>query len=328
MKTIISFCLMLCSVLLVAQKKLTFEKLSDMSNEAFAFGYSASDQDIFALTGGDDVSKYTTFLQTYDSRFDFWMATPIKDLPLMNYSSAAYMEAYDGLLILGGTQPYGSSVALVDKIRMLNLEDQTISILGPLPEPAKNMGLAIEGSKAYFFGGSKSMFRNSLGSVSYECSNKLFVYDLKVGHLEMLPDMPQAMETKGGIANGKLYTFGGFDGNARSDVWQYDIEARSWTKLPSLEKPVSAYALAQYEHYFILVGDYYDANQLIVYNTETHAAEYFKMNVAGRHMGASVIGSDLYIYGGVNGQLQQPNGFVKSELYKIGVRELIKSLEQ
>ena len=52
------------------------------------------------------------------------------------------MEDYHGLLTLGGIQSYGSSVALLEEIRMVDLEDYSITSLGKLRFLAHNIGLA------------------------------------------------------------------------------------------------------------------------------------------------------------------------------------------
>lgn len=308
-----------------AQQKLEFEKMSPMLNEGFAFGYAESDQDIFALTGGDDFMNYNSFLQTYDTRLDLWIAQEIKGLPIIKYASAAYLKTYNGLLLLGGTRPFGRDIAKVEKIRLLSLDDFSITVLGNLPEPARRMGLAMDGNKAYFFGGSTGMSTGSLGTRYFNGSNKFFVYDLEVGHLEMLPDLPKAMETDGGIVDGNLYVFGGFDGAPLSGIWKYNIEQRLWQELAPFARSVSSYALTQYKHYFILVGDFYNGNQLIVYDTQMESAEYFKMNFSGSQMGASVVGDHLYVYGG---KVPPPNPLIRSDLYRISLSELFKSKEQ
>jgi len=325
MKPVYILCLFLFSISAHAQKKLSFDKVSPMLNEAYAFAFSESDTDIFALTGGDDFLNYTSFLQIYDTRFDFWMGMEIKDLPMMNYSSVAYMKNYNGLLLLGGTQPYGTAIVKNEKIRMLNLDDYSVSELGVIPEAGRNVGLAADGNKVYFFGGSTGMETSRLGTRTMDYSKKLFVYDLAVGHLEMLADMPAARETNGGIVDGKLYVFGGYNGTMHSDVWQYDIEKDSWKTLAPLEKPIGAYALTQYKHYFILVGDYLNGNQILVYDTQKETAEYFKANFDVRQMGASIVGEQLFVYGG---RVTPPHHYIKSEVYRISLTEIIKSLEQ
>lgn len=319
MKTTLLSFLLLSSSLVFAQKRLSFEKMAPMLNEAYAFGYSQSNQDIFVLTGGDDFLRYNYFLQVYDTRLDYWMGFEIKELPIMNYPSTVFMENYNGLLLLGGTQPYGSSVALVEEIRMLKLDDLSVVELGELPEPARNMGLAQNGNTVYFFGGSTRATPQML------FSSKFFSYDLERGHLEMLPDLPVAMETKGGIINDQLYVFGGWNEKTLDEIWKFNLTEKKWTSLGPLDKSISSYALTQYQHYFILVGSHNDNKQLIVYDTKKEKAEYFKLNFETKSMGASVVGDYLYIYGG---RVPPPNPYIRNDLYRIAISEIIHSMEQ
>ncbi len=319
MKHSILLTLILVCQVSFAQTKLNFERIPSMPNEAYAFASSASNQDIFALTGGDDFQRYTSKLQIYDTRVNFWVDIPLKELPITNYSSAVYMEDYHGLLTLGGTQPYGSNVALVEDIRMIDLEDYSITKLGKLPFPARNMGLAKKGNTIYFFGGSTQ------ATPIFTCSNKFFSYDLDLGHLEMLPDMPVAMETDGAIVDGNLYVFGGYDRVSLSKVFKYNLSKKEWTELNPLPKPLSSYEVAQYGKYIILVGDFNNTNQLILYDTENERPEYYKMNFEARHLGASVSGDDLYVYGGVN---QSPHYYIRQEAYKLNLKQFIASREQ
>lgn len=325
MKAILTSFLLLSCTFVYAQKKLTFEKVAPMPNEAYAFAYAQSSRDIMAFGGGEDFSRFSAFIHVYDAKVDFWVSTGIKGVPRIKYSTGTYMEAYNGVLLVGGIQPYGASVGLVEEIRMLSLDDFSITKLGVLPEAAKDMGLASDGKKAYFFGGSTSMEVNMNGTSNYTFSNKFFVYDMEIGHLEKLPDLPKAMETAGGIYEGNLYVFGGFNRNPLTDIYQYNLEKKTWTALEPFNKPVSSYALAQYDRYFILAGDYHDGNQLIVYDTKTQKAEYFKTNFAGRHMGASVIGEYLHVYGGFN---NVRGDLIRNDHYKISIRKLINSLDQ
>ncbi len=325
MKVIFTSLALLCCTLLSAQKKLIFEKMAIMPNEAYAFGYTQSADEIYAFGGGEDFKRFSSYLHIYDTRSEIWITNEIKEIPLTKYASSVYLEAYKGILVLGGTRPYGTSVGLVDEIRMINPDDFKVTTLGTLPEPAKDMGIANDGKKVYFFGGSTRMERNMFGTANFQFSKKFFVYDLEVGHMEMLPDLPKAMETNGGIVDGNLYVFGGFNRNPLTSIWQYNLKEKTWTELEPFDRPVSSYALAQYGRYFILAGDFYDGNQLIVYDTRNRKAEYFKTNFAGRHMGASVMGEYLHVYGGFS---NNKDNFIKHDHYRISIKNLIESLDQ
>ena len=319
MKHFLLIVLYVHSFICFSQSKLEFEKISPMPNEAYAFASSASDQDLYAITGGDDFQKYTSQLQVYDIQLGSWLNIPIKGMPITNYASAVYMEDYHGLVTLGGTQPYGASVALVEDIRIIDLEDFSVTSLGKLPFPARNMGLVKKGNTIYFFGGSTQ------ATPFFKTSNKFFSYDLDLGHLEMLPDMPVAMETDGAIVNGHLYVFGGYDRASLSKVYKYNISKREWTELNPLPKPLSSHEIVQYGKYIILVSDFNTTNQLIFYDTENERPVYYKMNLEARHLGASVSGDYLYVYGGVN---PTPHYYVRQEAYRFNLKEFLARREQ
>ena len=78
-------------------------------------------------------------------------------------------------------------------------------------------------------------------------------------------------------------------------------------------------ALIQFKHYIILVGDFNKSNQLIVYDTKNQQAQYFKTNIQGRRLGASILGNDLHVYGG----LDTNQGMLKREHYKLSMQEIL-----
>lgn len=301
-----------------AQQKLQFEKLSPMLNEAFGFAFAGSEDKAFALTGGDDAFNFTSVLQTYYTKLDTWTGTKVDNLPFMNFGSATYMPAYNGVIFLGGITPYGSSIRVNKDIRMLNLDDNSITELGELPIAAKNMGLARADNTIYIFGGSVQ------ATPRFVCSDKVFSYDLKSGHLEQLPDMPIPQEASGAIIEGKLFILGGYDQNALTSVYQYDLEEQEWSTLAPLETPLSNYSLVQYEHYLILVGDYVKTNQILVYDTRNDKRHYLKMNLNGRYLGAAVVDEHLYIYGGV---VPSPNYYIKNETYRIALQDILAAIK-
>lgn len=301
-----------------AQRKLNFEKMSPMTFEGYNFAYAASDHDVFVVAGGNNASRYSNAVQIYDTRLDEWIGFRAKVLPAMNFASAVYMEDYNGLLLLGGTKQDGFNSMLVDKIIMMNLDDYSVKELGLIPEPARKLGIAKEGNTVYMFGGSTEAI------TEFTCSNKLFSYDLDKGHIEMLPDMPVAMETNGAIVENYLYVLGGFNGKHLSAVWKYDIAARQWSALPPLPEPVSFYAMAQYKQYILLVGDRQQTDQLILYDTENQKATYYKTGFKAHHRGATVVGEYLYVYGGIERSPYQ----IHQKTYRISMQELIQGKEQ
>lgn len=321
MKIVLCSLMLMYTTVMSGQTKLRFEKLDEMPHGIFAFGHAQSEDEMYAIGGSTVDGMYTLDMNIYNANAELWITVPVKDLPRTKHASAIYLDDYKGILLAGGTKYYGASTALVDEIRIVYPDGFKVDVLGLLPEPAKGLGLAKEGNKVYFFGGSTSRRRSNQGQNYFTFSDQMYVYNLEDGHMAKLPDMPVAMETQGGIVEGKLYTFGGFKGTGSRDIWQYTIETATWKALEPLKETISGYALAQYEHYFIMVGDFTDGGQLILYDTRTQTAEYFKTNLSGRDMGASVMGDELHVYGGL---FTFPVVYAKPEHYKIAIQEIIK----
>lgn len=317
---ILSFVVLLSTIVIQsnAQKKLEFEKVASMINEAYAFASAGSDNGVYALTGGDDAFSYSNDLQFYDPKINQWVKVDLADLPIINFAAAAYIRNYHGLVFLGGTQPYGTSTALVEEVRMLSLDDFKITALGNIPEPANRMGIANDGKTVYFFGGSVRAEPNFL------CTASLYSYDLSIGHLEKLPDMPKSRETKGAIVDGNLYVFGGYNMTPHSEVWKYNIEKKEWSELAPLERPLSDYSISQFGKYIITVGDQTYNRQLMVYDTKAEKATYFKMSVTGQLLGSAISGDYLYVYGGI---VPPPNFYIKQETYRIKLSEILEKID-
>lgn len=282
-----------------AQQALTFHKIGQLPLALSAFGYSQDDTKIFTIGGSTEQFEYTSSLLSYNSAINLWLNIPIADFTPSKFASAIYVEKYDGLFVVGGIIPNASRTILDDEIKVIQLDKFNYKPLGPLPYPAKNMGIAYWEDKIYFFGGSTSMVVDRMNqNERFTFSDKLCSYDLTNGVITILEQMPIPMETHGGIIDGILYTFGGFDGSSLKRVFAYDIAADQWKELEPLKNGISSYGITQHDQYFFIAGDYYERNKLIVYDTQSKKAHYFKTNIKGRHLGASVIKDKLHLYGG------------------------------
>jgi len=295
--SICCFILMQC-LTLSGQKRLKFEFLDQMPRSIVGFGYALDKDNLYAIGGSTFNKPRISSVQIYDNKMNKWLDFKLKNLPKHRYSSAVYVEDYKGVVLAGGVRLRGNSEVLIDTIRIIYPDKMNIELLGTLPEPAKKIGMAHDKNIVYLFGGSKSRGVSVNGPIHYTFSNKFYAYDMTNGFVYELPDLPIAMETAGGIVDGKLYVFGGFSGRPLSSIYQYDIDKKTWKELGKLDSPISANALTQFENYFILVGDHHDMRQLILYDTETQKATYFYTNVPAQHVGAAVIGDYLHVYGG------------------------------
>ena len=268
-----------------------------MPREAIRFGYSQSQNEIYAVGGGGPSQKVLSHLQLYNGHLGEWLDLPIKELGLFLEQSAVYLPDYQGLFLAGGVKPDGNDLILIDDIRMLYKGDLKIDSLGQLPFPAKNLGLAVQDKRVFMFGGS-TVVNKVKGRWNYEFSNKLMVYNLENGHLHVYPDMPEAKNTQGGIMGKYLYLLGGYNGKSLNSVWRFNILDETWESLKPLKRPFSAYALVQYEQYFVMIGGFGQENKLMVYDTQTQKSYLFKTNLSARFQGASILNDELHVYGG------------------------------
>lgn len=305
-----------------AQHLLKFEKLSPLPIGTLAFGYSQSKERIYIIGGATNQDDFNSNLHIYNKKIDQWVNLPLTDFPQAKYSAALYLEEYNSLFVAGGIEEKVNNIVIVERVNLISLDRYQTSSLGRLPYVAKNMKVSRWKNKLLFYGGAKSINVDEMGNRSFTFTDQVFSYDLKSGTVDHLPNLPVPMETSGGIIDGHLYTFGGFAGSSKTDIWRYDIEAQKWSPLEPFDQSVSANAVARYKNFFVLVGDYRNTDQLILYDTEMQKAYYFKMNLKGHHMGASVLGDDLHIYGGLSG------GVASVRHFKIAMNQIIKQIEE
>jgi len=282
-----------------AQTKLKFEKVATMPREAIRGGYSQSEDEIYVVGGSGAHHRVLSHLQIYNANNEKWLDLPIKPLSRVYDQSAVYLDDYKGIFLAGGVKPHKGDLLLVDDIRMVYKDDLKINSLGQLPFPARNLGIAAHDKRVFLFGGTVSHKPTKKGRQwKREFSNKLSVYNLENGHLHVFPDMPMAMETQGAILGRHLYMMGGYNGKSLNTVWRFDLLEETWESLSPLKRPLSGYALTQFEQYLIMVGGFGHENKIMVYDTETQQSYQFKTNLGGRFQGASILNNELHVYGG------------------------------
>ena len=280
-------------------EKVRFKKKKALPVRLFGMAYTTDGQRILVVGGGSSNPDYTNGLFMYNPMLDEWLdLSSSAHIPPFRYGQAVYLEEYGSMALLGGTTPYGTDVGLVADITTYDLKSYRPRVLGPNPTPSRRPGVAYWKKKLYFFGGSVSVDMQMSRKATGKYSRKMYEYDLSTGVIQSLPDLPEAKETDGGIVDGRLYVFGGYDNQGSRAIHAYDTEDATWQKIGALDDPVSAYALAQYQHFFLLVGDYEKPNQLIVFDARTNTHKAFKLNFRGRHMGAVVLDETLHVFGG------------------------------
>jgi hypothetical protein len=306
---------------LSAQLDLKFEVIKSMPLGTVGFANAQSENNLYVIGGVSFNKFYTSNVQLYDNKLGKWQNFSLDAIPKQSYSSAIYVDEYKGIVLAGGVKQNGNSAILIDEIRMIYVKDFKVDRLGTIPTPAKNLGIALDKSIIYLYGGIIKKRVSTVGPINYTFSKKFYAYDLTNGLLDELPDLPIAMETKGGIIDNHLYILGGFDSKPLTSIWKYAINNKIWEKAMELDIPSSSNAIAQYGKFFVLVAGNYNS-QLVLYDTENNVATYFTTNVQARNIAASIIGKELHLYGGIN-----PGGGISVSAihYKIPLSEVINN---
>ena len=207
------------------------------------------------------------------------MRLPLKQLQPISYSTAIFIDEWNSLLFGGGLREEGTQVLIIDALTIIDAENYSLKTVGYLPNSVKNLGIARDEKNLYFFGGSTAIEEDGYASYKVTYSDHFYQFEIATGLVQELPRMTLAMETIGGIIHGYLYTFGGYDGTAISDIYQFDIANKTWSRLGQLQKPLSASTVEIVDQHFILVGDYFDTDLLLIYDTKTQKDYPFRMNI-------------------------------------------------
>ena len=215
-------------------EKVRFEKAKALPIGLFGMAYSANNKSIFVVGGSSTPNPYPVALYMYDTLLNAWLnLSRSAALKPVCYGRAVYLEGFESIVLLGGTTPYGSSEILAPDLISYNLATYKTKALGQNPMPSKLPGAAYWQGKVYMFGGSTFLKAKLTGKLVQEFTRQMYTYDPEIGTMEVLPDLPEAKETNGGIIDGKLYTFGGFNNQPNREVHVYDIENASWYKIGS-----------------------------------------------------------------------------------------------
>lgn len=290
-----------CAIKTNAQDKieLTFMKGTKMPEPLYGMTY-ASDGEKVILAGGRSLRNLETkFIFMFNGTNNEWLKlTASSDLDPMVYGCSVYLgDGYESVMIAGGINNNANFIGLVNDLKLYDLNNYRTTVLGPNPIPAKAQSMAYWKDKVYIFGGSLSM-ETTKKTQSVEYNKKVFAYNLRTGIVNQLADMPKAKETIGGVINGELFVIGGYNGEASNQIYKYHIASDRWSVLDSLDQTISCFTMVMYNQYLLIIGDYKNMNQLILYDTQSLRIQKFEMNFHGRHMGAAILNENLHVFGG------------------------------
>lgn len=270
---------------------LTFQDLAEMNLARGGFAYSSDNDNIYVSNGFSKKSHYTTEIEKYSVAKNTWTVFA-QSLVAKKYSTSAIVGNY--LYIFGGKTDKDTSN---EKTEVVDLSSGKITYTTNNPSPTDICGAATWDESIYVFGGSSSYLWEFAIWSNY--SNKLYRFDTSTSTWTELASMPESKETKGAIVNGKLYVFGGYNGNVSNRIDMYDIQTNVWKSLGTMPKGVSANAIAVDGTTIFIAGDYTNEKYLATYDVNTGVFNVIQSNMkARRHAGAAVINNKLYIMGG------------------------------
>ena len=306
MKSIIQFQFVLLFLLpigiLFGQKfdKIKFTRSERMPTQLFGMAYCTEGQSAYVIGGGNDRRPFNRSLFAYDTKIQKWLnLTRHTKIEAQRYSSAVYSPELNSLLIFGGLSETQTNIIIPPAMITYSLDTRRINVLSRNQLDTKKPGADYWEGKVYLFGGSLSKEKSTSYNQRINYSKDFYQFDPINLTWEKLPDLPEAKEVGGAIIDGELFLFGGYADLPQKAIHRYHIENQNWEKIGEFDEPVSAYAIAKWEKYIFLIGDYKHGNQMIVFDTKSLTWSKYEMNLRTRHAGAVVIKDQLHVYGGV-----------------------------
>ncbi|GAA4347184.1 hypothetical protein GCM10023185_02070 [Hymenobacter saemangeumensis] len=290
MKHTYAICLLLlASTVGRAQSSLTFTQLSGLPDGGrYGMGYS-QDQDAFYMAGGGGpASAFNSQIYRYEPSSDSWASgSASASLTPQRWTSLAQPNI-SLIYVLNGVTAAG---APVPDLQTVSTQSGSFGSSFANPSPASSAGVAVWNGLIYSYGG-------QLASGTY--TDQLRAYNPTSNTWTTLAPMPEAKSAFGAAVNGKIYTFGGFNGvqnSARVDA--YDISSGQWQAQGLLPTTVSSQAVAVQGEWVWLVGDFTNQSYLAAYNVRTRQLRTFTSNLPPRRNAAAAVRNNfLYVWGG------------------------------
>lgn len=263
--------------------------------------YATDQKRIYVKGGGTTFNMYSNGFYAYDIELDEWLNfSKAFKLKSTRFGKGVYMPEFKTIAFIGGIAPVNNSVVIIPVIIGYDLDTYRFSSLGNSPLLSKLLGATYRKGKVYMFGGSISS-ESTMPGFEQRYTNEMYSYSPENGDIESLPSHPEAKEMNGEVMNGVLYTFGGFNNLPNKNIHAYNIESKTWKEIGAFKNPISAYTLVKYNQYFLLIGDYTNTQQMIVFDTQSNTWEIYQMNFGGAHMGAVIVKNMLHVFGGREG---------------------------
>ncbi|XP_005989269.1 kelch domain-containing protein 8A [Latimeria chalumnae] len=204
-------------------KDFQWQKLAPLLGRRVYCALVEASGQIFAIGGCDDNGTPITSFEVYSPEADQW-----NSLPQMPTARAGMAVAALGkrIMVIGGV---GVDQNPLKTVEMYNIEEGKWSKKRSLREAA--MGLSVTGKdcRIYAVGGMGSDLRPQSHLQQYDIMKDMWV---------SLPPMPTPRYGTTSFLNGtKIYVLGGRQSKYSINAFEvFDLEARSWTKFPSIPR--------------------------------------------------------------------------------------------
>jgi len=334
------------------KSSISFKKLSPMKVGLHDFGSFLNNGKIYVL--GGDISFYddglrkimdespdmsfselinkgirnTTYFRGYSNKFliydiksDTWTKSKLK-LRKRAYNNSNFYN--HKIYVLGGENlaRHGRyfNEYLDDKIEIIDLEKQTVTIDNTNPHQAVNFASFTYKNNIIIVGGSIKLKKNGVK----EFSNKVHLYNIKTGLWYNLATMPVAKEVNGVLIDNTIYLIGGFNNKPSSSIETYNIKTGKWKKEGELFKGMERPAITHNEEFIYI----YDDGKIYTYNIKTKELNEYYINLNEKAAHLYYTNNKLYLLGGfkyTNYSKVRSDDLFSIDLNEFNLTKVIKS---
>jgi hypothetical protein len=234
---------------------------------------------------------YSNKFLIYDIKRNTWTKSKLK-LRKRAYNNSNFYN--NKIYVLGGKNlaRHGRyfNEYLDDKIEVIDLEKETVTIDNTNPHQAVNFASFTYKDNIIVVGGSIKLKKNGVK----EFSNKVHLYNIKTGLWYNLATMPVAKEVNGVLMDNTIYLFGGFNNKTLSSMETYNIKTGKWKKEGELFKGMERPAITHNEEFIYI----YDDGKIYTYNIKTKELNEYYINLNEKAAHLYYYNNKLYILGG------------------------------
>lgn len=232
---------------------------------------------------------YNGNLMVYDINTNQW------ETSLLKFRKRAFHnlnEYNDKIFVFGGKRVSVNGVFeyLDDKMEVLDLNKQTITIDNTNPHQAASFASFTYNNSLIVMGGSVKMSDN--GKKKY--SDKVHLYDLSSGYWYELSAMTIAKETSGILIKNKIYLFGGFNGKPLSAIESFDLVTEKWKTEGNLFCTLNNPAITFNDDLVYL----FENGKIYTYNTNTKELKEYLIDLPMQASKLFFYNDKLYLLGG------------------------------